>query len=124
FKKHEDELKRYPAIYADLALEVFARTNNENFARKALKVRGVEKQVAGQAIARLLFIEDFGRLDKKISKHTIRSSSDYLMQKTLGERIDLLSQVEKQANQAISSSDWATQIITLSVASRESKRLH
>lgn len=122
--KHDDELKRFPAIYADLALEIYAKTNDETFARKALKVRGVAKQTSGQAISRILFVKDFEKLDKKIAKHKIRSSSDYLMQKTLGERISLLGQVEQHANDAIASGDWATQIITLNVASRESKRLH
>ena len=122
--KHESYLQRYPQIYAPLAFEAFARSNDSRFAQRALGVRGVVQQPAGQALRRELFFREFAKLDRQIATQKIRAHSDAVMQRSLGDRLKLLGTVEQAGNQAISFGDWPSQLITLSVASRENKRLY
>ncbi len=124
FRKHESYLKRYPQIYAPLALEVFARSNDVNFAGSALRTRGVVQQPAGQALRRELFFREFAKLDRQIGSHKVRGYSDAILQQSLSERLKLLSSVEQAGNEAIAMGDWPSQLVTLSVASRENKRIY
>ena len=118
------DLEISPSIYAPLALEIFARTQNYAFAEQALKVRGVAQQPAGQALSRSIFLRDFSHLQAAISAHRIRSSSDALMMRTLGERIKLLGKAEEFAGKAVRSRDWTLQLATLATLSTENERLH
>jgi hypothetical protein len=124
FAKHDSYLQRFPQIYAPLAFEAFARSNDTRFAQKALGVRGVVQQPAGAALRRELFFREFAKLDRQIANQKIRGYSDQVMQRSLGDRLKLIGQVEQAGNQAISFGDWPSQLITLSVASRENKRLY
>lgn len=122
-RKHESQLRRYPQIYAPLALEVFAKTNDTRFAQSAISSRGVVDQPAGQALRRELFFREFAKLDRQIANQKVRGYSDAIMQKSLGDRLKLLGQVEQAGNQAIQFGDWPAQLVTLAVASRENKRI-
>jgi hypothetical protein len=122
--KHESALKAHPALFAQLALEIFAKTGDAGVANRALKVRGVTKEPAGQVLAREMFIRDFSRLDQSIARHRMNGSSDSIMKRTLSERLKLIAQAEKATNQAISSKDWALQLMTLTTLSRENKRVY
>lgn len=122
--RNERELKRFPSIYAPLILEIYASSGDRLFAEKQLRSRAFAAQPAGKVLARQLFLADFAKVDQKISSHRIRSKSDSLMQKTLSERIKLLSAVEKEAARAIKTGDWTTQAVTLAVLSRENNRMY
>jgi hypothetical protein len=93
------------------------------FAQKALRSRAARKDPAGLALMRQVFLAEFTKLDRKIGNHRLRTTSDYLVQKTLGDRLALLAQVEGAANSAIGIGDWTAQLVTLAVASRENQRL-
>ncbi len=121
--KRENELSKFPSIYAPLVLEIFASTNDRAFAERKLRSRALAAQPAGKVLARQLFLSDFRSVDERLTAHQIRSRTDSIMQKTLSERIKLLGQVENQAARAIKSGDWTTQAVTLAVLSRENNRL-
>lgn len=123
-KRHESELERVPAVYAPLALEIYARTKNANFGEKAVKVRGVLREPAGQALARHLFLKDFDGLRNRLANHRIRSNSDAILGKTLSDRVAMLDQAEQAAAQAVRIGDWTLQLVTLSVLATENKRVH
>lgn len=122
--KRENELSRFPSIYAPLVLEIYAQTGDRAFAERKLRSSVVSKQPAGRVLARQLFLADFAKIDQALAAHKIKSRSDSQMQKTLAERIKLLGQAESQAAKAIKSQDWTTQAVTLAVLSRENGRLY
>lgn len=122
--KHESALRAYPSLYAQLALEIYAKTGDVGFAARALKVRGVNRDVAGLLLAREIFLKDFSKMDRLIASHRLRSSSDAVMKKSLAERLKLLSQADRTANQAIASHDWALQLVALTTLSRENRRVY
>lgn len=124
FKKHEASLKRYPGIYASLSLDIYAQNGDLTLAKKALKVKGVKSEPEGRVLAREILMREIGDLDSKLAKHRIHTGSDRLVAKTLEERLKLISKLDDQANRAIASRDWASQIVALSVVSRENRRLH
>lgn len=123
-RRQESELQKTPSVYAPLALEIFARTKDTRFAEKAIKVRGVLREPAGQELARHLFLKDFDALRVRLARHKIRSSSDALLGRTLGDRVAMLDQAEQAAAQAVRTGDWTLQLVTLSVLATENKRLH
>ena len=123
-RHHEQELARFPSIYAPLVFEVYAKTGNRSFADHSLRSRALRAQPAGRALARQIFLIDFSKADQKIASHRLKTKSDRQIQASLRERIKLLAQSEKAAMQAIQSKDWTAQLVTLAALSRENKRLY
>ncbi|MEK7356819.1 MAG: hypothetical protein AAB250_10240, partial [Bdellovibrionota bacterium] len=123
-RRHEHELVRFPAIFAPLAFEIFARTGDRGFAEKTLRIRSLRSQPAAKAMARQIFLADFMKLDQKVGSHKLRTRSDRSVQMSLTERLQLIGKAEQTAAKAIQSKDWTAQLVTLSVLSRENKRLH
>ncbi len=124
FKKHEGSLKQYPGIYASLGLDLYAQNGDVAFAKKVLKVRGVKNEPEGRVLAREILIRELNELDTKLAKHRIHTGSDRLVNKTLSERLKLIAQLDDAANRAIASRDWTSQILALSLVSRENRRLY
>ena len=122
--KHEAELKRYPSVFAPLVLEIFLRTNDLRFAERALNNRGVARSEAGRVMARQLFLRDFAQVERELARHRLNSSNDLMTKKTIAQRLKLLTATEKQANRAIATRDWTSQLVALSVLSRENGRLY
>ncbi|MES2963925.1 MAG: hypothetical protein V4760_08545, partial [Bdellovibrionota bacterium] len=123
-RKHEGELLRFPAIYAPLAFEIFARTGDRAYAERVLRSKAMRSQPAGKAMARQIFLADFMKLDQKIASHKLRTRSDRHVQISLTERLQLVGKAEQTAGKAIQSKDWTSQLVTLSVLSRENNRLY
>lgn len=122
-KKHEFEIQRYPAIYAPLALEIYARTRSVSFAKKALAKRGVSQDPAGATLRRILFLKDFSDVQSRLARHEIRTQSERAMRTTMTARLALLGKVEEAANEAISERDLSSQLVTLDSLAREYKRM-
>ena len=124
FRKHEASLKRYPGIYASLVLEIYAQNGDMALVKRALKVKGVRNEPEGRVLSRELMLRELADLDTKMAKHRIHTGSDRLIKRTLEERLKLINQLDQAANRAIESRDWASQIVALSLVSRENRRLH
>lgn len=123
-RKHQLELARFPQIYAPLAFEIFARTGDRSYAERTLRIKAIRLQPAGKAMARQLFLTDFTKVDQKVASHKLRTRSDRQVQVSLTERLQLIGKAEQVAAKAIQSKDWTSQLVTLSVLSRENKRLY
>lgn len=123
-RAHEHELKRFADIYAPLAFEIFARTGDRAYAERTLRTRSIRQHPAGRAMARQIFLADFTKQDQKIASHRLRTRSDRQVQVSLTERLQLIGKAEQVAAKAIQTKDWTSQLVTLSVLSRENKRLH
>lgn len=117
-------LAKTPDIMAVLALEAYSKKPNRKQAEKILKNRSLQNHPEGRALARIVFMEEFNQFEKKIARHQIRSGSDAALQRTLNERIKLLNESEVWANQAVKSTDWSLQLLTLHRVATENKKLH
>lgn len=122
--RHLPELKKTPDLLAGLTLEVFARDRNVAKAEQLLKTTGIHRFPAGRTLARQMEIRDFLAMDRKIRSHKVAGYNEHVMQKTLKERLNLLSQSEKFAKTAFQKHDWTLQMLALSQLARENRRLH
>lgn len=113
-----------PDILAALALEAYSKKNDQKSADKILKYKSIQKYPEGRALARASFLENFSEFERKIGKHRIRSRSDAQLQKTLKQRIDYLTEADSWANQAVKSTDWSLQLLTLNRVADENNRLY
>jgi hypothetical protein len=117
------ELSRSPNILGPLALEAFARKNDFTEAEHVLHVPGIRSTPAGQSLARYIFIRDFNKFEGLISQHRLTAANDKQLGHSLNERLKLLGQADNWANQALKSSDWSLQILTLNRVAVENQRL-
>lgn len=107
-------LRRTPDILATVALETFGRYANYEKAEKVLNSqRGILKYPEGQTLRRFVFLKDYWKFDKDIRKHRVKQSSQSRLQKTLQERLNLLTESEKWVAKAAKTRDWTLQVITL-----------
>lgn len=123
-RSHLRELKSNPETLSSLALEIFAKTKDYNLAKDILRTRGISETAAGRTLARLVFIKDYLALAERTARHRIHGQSEALLQKTLGQRIDFLKQIDQSASSALRSGDWSSQVIALSFLSQENYRLY
>lgn len=122
--KHLRPLKQTPDLLASIVLETFARDKNTKKAEQLLRSTSIARYPAGQTLSRHLGMRDFYAFDRKIRAHKIYGYSEAAMQKGLKERLKLLSQSERQAQQAFNKHDWTLQVLTLSQLGRENRRLY
>jgi hypothetical protein len=119
-----NKLKNTPDILAALSLEAYSKNKDRKSVEKVLRYTVIQNFPEGRALARSIFLEDFGKFEKKISSHHIASSSDKLLKRTLNERMNLLTESEKWAAQAVKSTDWTLQLLTLNRVANENARLY
>lgn len=124
FKKYEADLLPFPEVHAALAVDIYSNSFDRKFANHVVRKARNSNEPNIQLISRALFIEEFSKLDRKISNHQIRSMSEFLMQKTLSDRMEMLKQTETMAARAIERKDWLLQLLALSTLSREQKRIY
>lgn len=122
--KHEAALRSSPTLYAQLALEVFAKTGNYAIASRAVSIKAVAKEPAGRVLVRELFIHEFTQIDNIIARHQLETFSELATQKSLIQRLNLVAGAEKVANKAIAIHDWTSQVLALSMLVREEQRLY
>ena len=122
--RQETHLKAYPGIYAALALEIYGLNKDIRFAERALRIRGVRAEGEGQVLAREIMLREFAMHEATLTRHRLHIGSDRLVAKTLSERLRLLAAHDKFANRVIATRDWPMQVLTLSLAARENRRVH
>ncbi len=122
--RHERVLKGNRGLFAGLVLELYARTGDAGRAARHLSSPSLRATGPAQLISRVAATRKINAFDKKIAAHKLVSASDALLQRTLKARLALLTQAEKQAQDAIRSKDWRLQVMTLSIAGRENERLY
>lgn len=121
--QQEKSLRPYPSIYAPLALEVFAKTGKVEVAQAAVRSKGVLKERAGRVLQSELLIRSFAEIDTALAHHQLQVKSERGLQKSLVQRLQLLSRAETVANRSIASHDWISQILSLTLLARENQRL-
>lgn len=117
-------LKQTPDLLAGVSLEVFARDRDLNKAQQLLRTTTIARYAAGQTIARQFDLRDFQAFDRKIRAHKMFGFSDAALQKTLKERLNLLTQSEKLAQSAFKRKDWTLEVLSVGLLARENRRLY
>ena len=117
-------LKKSPELLAGLTLEVFAKHRDLKELERVFKLAPIERTAAGQTLSRQLALKDFAKFDREIREHKIRGYSDHAMQSSLKERLKLIAESGRLANEAVRRHDWTMQTLTLSVLARENRRLY
>ncbi|MFZ3229661.1 MAG: hypothetical protein WA160_05620 [Pseudobdellovibrio sp.] len=111
-------------MLAQAVVYVYGITKNQKLLENLIKVNP-KQQNAGFALAtRIIFLEDFKALSKKIVAHQIVSKNTKVLAASLKERIKILDQLDVLANRAITSNDWSSQLITLDLVAKENKRFY
>ena len=117
-------LKKTPDLLSGLTLEVFAKHRDLAQLEAVLKVANIDRTAAGVTLRRQLGLKDFAKFDHEIRAHHIRGYSDHAMQSSLKERLALIAESGRLANDAVRRHDWTMQTLTLSVLARENRRLY
>lgn len=122
--KYLPELKATPDLLAGIVLETFARQKDYDQADKLLRKTKIRQYPAGVTLQRHIDMRELAQFDRKIRSHHITGANDAVMQKTLKERMKLISQSERYAQNAFSRHDWTLQVLTLAQLARENRRLY
>jgi len=117
-------LKKTPDLLAGLTLEVFAKHRDLKALEGILAAAPIARTAAGQTLTRQLALKDFAKFDREIREHRIRGYSDHAMQSSLKERLKLIAESGRLANEAVRRRGWTMQTLTLSVLARENRRLY
>jgi len=121
--KHLKELKKSPALLAQVALDAYAKQPSKSRIKELLKTTKIGNYPEGQTLARQFELDDLKKFDRKIAKHKLNSRNDRLLQSSIKSRLKLLGEADKQVRKAIRSKDWSLKVITLAISARENERL-
>lgn len=122
--RHLPLLKKNPDLLAGITLETFARKKDFDRASRLLKTTQIGRYAAGQTLQRQLDLREFHKLDREIRDHRIYGYSDRALQKSLKERLKLIGQSDRRAQQAFLKGDWTLKILSLSQLARENRRVY
>ncbi len=123
-KRNESILRSDRDLFANLVLELYAKSRNKREAQGYIDSPSFRKHASGAAIARSLELPALNKFDKKIAQHRLLTSSDSLVKRTLTQRLALLKEADQVATKAIQTQDFILQAIALSIVERENRRLH
>lgn len=117
-------LSKRPEVLAELYLEIFAKSNSPDVAKKALSNLSIAQTTAGKTIARSLFLSDVSKLKSKVEAHRLDGSTQKKMVQTLKARVAMMDEIEKLASRGIASGDWTSQLAVLDLLGKQSDRFY
>lgn len=123
-EKSKATLMKRPDVLAGLYLEAFARSGSIDLAKKAIAIPAVAKTDSGKALARQVMLDDYAKLQKRITAHQLDASTQKKMGATLKARVALIDESEKMAGKAVESGDWTTELVTLDLLGKQSERFY
>lgn len=122
-KKHLKDLKKSPALLAEVALDSYGRSPSDREVKNLLRSTRIARFPEGQTLQRQFDIRDMNAFDRKIAKHRLNAANDRLLEKSLTARLNLLSSADKEVKKSIRSKDWSLQVASLAIVARENERL-
>ncbi len=117
-------LQKSPALLAQLTAEVYAKTGNEALLKKTIKDPALAATDAGKLMARIEFLKTFSGFKKKITGLKLETANDRKLAASIKSRAGALDELEKMTKQAIQSSDWTSQLVSLDLLAKESDRFY
>lgn len=123
-EKNRAVLKSQPEFLGALALEIYTKNPTEMTFKRLTFIPGISGTRAGAIFARLKLIEEFKKTEGAIAASKIESTTQKKLAVTMTARTKLLKETEVLAKKAIESGDWTSQVLTLTLVGRESKRFY
>ena len=122
FQKHSKFLPS--ELAGQLALEVFAKTDDSKFANKILLQSKLRNTQAARTYAGLQLVQEIAQAKKELSRHALRASSDAVLASSLQTRMKLVSRLDKLAIEATQLRDWSAETLAITGLAQENQRLY
>lgn len=122
--KHNAILEKDPETLANLLAESYSSQNSAAIYKKISSSAALKKTNSGKLVLRSVFLTELKVLSDKISKHQLDPATDKKLVSSIKARKALLDQVEAQAQKAIESTDWSSQLVSLHMLSKQSERFY
>lgn len=123
-KKQWNSLLRNPEVLASMMLDKYVETPSASLVQMVEKEEKLKKTVAGKLILKDDLIKQMLASSVKIESHKMDAANQKLMVKSIKDRAKLLEDFEKLAAKAISSGDWTSQVVGLTVVAKEADRFY
>ncbi len=117
-------LEAQPELLAQATMTAYAATKNRKLLEGLVKNKAASKTAAFALASRIIFLEDFKAISKKVAAHEIIPKTTKTLSATLKERVKLLEQLDTVTNAAIASADWSSQLLSLDTVAKENKRFY
>jgi hypothetical protein len=117
-------LQKSPALLAQLTAEIYAKTNSEALLKHLQKDSALAATDAGKLMIRVSFLKNYADFKKKIVAMKLETSNDRKLAASIKARAAALVQLETMTKQAIQSSDWTSQLVSLDLLAKESDRFY
>lgn len=117
-------LEPQPELLAQATMTAYVATKNRKLIEGLVKNKTTSKTAAYALASRILFLDDFKAISKKVAAHQINPKNTKTLAATLKERVKLLEQLDSVTNQAIASADWSSQLLSLDRVAKENKRFY
>ncbi|MCB0361280.1 MAG: hypothetical protein KDD35_01075, partial [Bdellovibrionales bacterium] len=124
YDKMSSRLRSTPDLFAQITLENYLRQPKKAKIQKALSLRSLRSTPEGIYLANLIYRQDFDDLLSKIRRSQLKRSSEKQLQRSIKERIRLLSELKNFYTGAIKNSDLYLQARTLESISSENSRFY
>lgn len=124
WKNYQNYLAKKPEMYADVLLDLYAKTKDASWMELALKNPAAKATTSGRLMVQEKILASYQDLKKNFAASQIESKNQALMAKSLKARINLIDKAEALAKQAIDEKTWAGQIVTLNMLAAEHKRFY
>ena len=122
-RRHAPELQRDSKLFSEALLLAFSKSRNTNEVNAHLNRGSIAHTAAGKMIKKQFFFGEHAQLDRKISAHRLRSSSQASLQKSIADRMALLLEADKLLKKALSLNDFTSAVLALTTVTRENNRL-
>lgn len=122
--KNKAILSKNPELLAQLYLEVSAKAHKAEISKLVLNDSKLAATNAGKVLVRSQLLADYSVLKSKFAQSKMDGSTQKKMASSLKGRTQLLEQADKQASQAIAKADWSSQLLSLDLLAKESRRFY
>jgi hypothetical protein len=121
--RDEQALKQNQRLMEQTLLLVFAKTHNQRGLEPVMKESPLKRTAAVHFIEKQPFFAEQAAFDAKISRSQLRAENNSRLQKSINERIRLLTDAKAQLTKATHLNDYTVQVMALSTMARENERM-
>ena len=122
-RKQQTELSRFPQLMSETLLLVFAQTHDQKSFEALLKTKNLSHTAAAAFIRKQPFLKHEEALSTRLAQHQLNFSTDSRLQKTIKERIRLLTDIDHSLTEALALKDFTSEVLALSLLQRENERM-
>lgn len=122
--KFEKTLQEDPALYASLALEIYAKTADGKLLKKVVSDKTLASTPSGRELVRESLLKEMEPLSADLAKQSIGIKTQAEIAKGIKKRIATIDKFETLVARAVESGDWIAQVTGLSLLEREITRFY